>query len=1493
MRRINLSIRTIVFSFLLSGFILPKLVNAEIKTDYSIERCKAYWISTPGGETIENNELPKTFRYYRKEIILDKEVAGGWINSTAQPDYWLYINGKEVIHDLLWGMRGWGTIESADISGLFKKGKNVISLKTGTKVSADTNNGYTLALVECKIYFKDGSDLDIISDRNWLWSEKADKNWTKPGYDTKNWKEVNQEGIAYENPRQNYSNYTHLPYLGPLKIEHSYGELNIFDEGKDNYLYIKLAKDFYKITDYLLTYKIYNTLDDMMVKDGKLESVLKGNELVFKLSIKDLKQGPYIVTLDLTRQRGQKLTSRWYEFIITGKISQKLVEGKNLEEGLDLELADEIKCNDKDDEHTFYDGSNGDSKIINSPLGEYRVTGKHTTWKWTDVTSFISYGYTLRRANKPHLLVVEYPDDDYRVVSINVTDRGYASTWATRPGSGFITGGVYPLTNKMQKHKFIFWSRKTEGTIEITSLTPDGRAAVSNIKFYEITNDLPALKINSPKERLIGAYQEDVGMIIHNFYPFDNLRFLMNSYPRARSSFLWYRDWYASVSNFIKYLKFTGQNVYFGDLYQYTCPYFPSQKYRYPDPNHLSQVETDYVGLMLSMFAQNDISFIAGIEFNSTDRLSSKNISDEEVANGNPTLKHVSNTGQQGVYNINCPEVQDEILDLIEEIVNIYKTYPALKGVSLFNFGGSFGLLGGHGFDDYTISLFQEDTGLKIPGGSDDPDRFRKRYEWIRENCRDQWIQWDCEQYRKFFVKIKDKILDIRPDLKLIVIDRCLSFYQDLDGLNYLAKDSYYYRLKACNGLDPELYKNIDGLNIAKTSYISPDIGSKDGWYNMYNGEGKWIRKLHKFNYEPDIIKLYQNRSESVEHQHMIFIEYHLVVPPNQWTWYFDMYGAHQDKMFAAPHLIPSYLNGSERFALSMSGLSPYIIFQGFCHHTNFIGHEEGTRRFAKVYRTIPKGNFDEIIVQGIGQDEGVVVKESVIDGNKYMFIVNKLWWGIKVELDLEGTGGDITDLTRDKKVQLIKVSDITDRYQIIQDLEPYEIKSFRVEGSRIKIISGKIKSSDTGDMPTAAGLKYIDTKLKELKKSLEYFEKLIKDKKGLFDKYKVVIDAYDKEINEIERDYKSGKYYKVWTGINDNYQMVLLNKEYIEIKRRSEQDKETGLLNLMAESELTEKKFKVNAITKIGIENDKKLMRVLIVNESDKKGKIKCDVTQSPEYISLKNRQQVSSKPLYDNICLDYDIMSISAGTGDLKMEVKMENQAEVLELIQESNIAECADISNISKFSFDGDVSDWENSPIKPIKINSPHQVKSGIAKWNGEQDCSGIFWLGWDNSSIYIAAKIKDDILRQNNVDNIWCGDCLEFFFDLNPLEDIFNPIYSNDDWQILITPAIDEIKEPIIVAFGSPPHTRQKLAGLTATSKIINGGYSMELKIPISNFGKIELKQGKIIGFDVTIDDSEGKEVDTYGKVLPEKCLFWNGEGQNYDNPSKFGTLVFIK
>jgi hypothetical protein len=162
----------------------------------------------------------------------------------------------------------------------------------------------------------------------------------------------------------------------------------------------------------------------------------------------------------------------------------------------------------------------------------------------------------------------------------------------------------------------------------------------------------------------------------------------------------------------------------------------------------------------------------------------------------------------------------------------------------------------------------------------------------------------------------------------------------------------------------------------------------------------------------------------------------------------------------------------------------------------------------------------------------------------------------------------------------------------------------------------------------------------------------------------------------------------------------------------------------------------------------------------------------------------------------------------------------------------------------------------------------VNNSITKTTvGTPNNTATFGVLWDNTNLYIGAKILDTNLFSDSP-NTWDDDAVEIYIDANNNK----------------STTYDGLDNQIIKNYNqSGVSTKLAISGLQHAWAAISGGYSVEIAVPWSALGISAPAQGTTIGFDIGYDDDDN------GGTRDGQAV-WNGDVNNYQNTSKFGSVV---
>lgn len=745
-----------------------------------------------------------------------------------------------------------------------------------------------------------------------------------------------------------------------------------------------------------------------------------------------------------------------------------------------MKLIKSIDCTREYPADTYF--SNGDVRVTSSEVGRYREAEAKPL-------SRFGYRFSVKNIGKPHLAVVRYPDDKRRFMCM-MDGTSYDLTIGT------FTGVKQPLTNKMQEIRKVFWPRWNDCSIVFMTWGNGEPAAVADIQIYEI-DDLPALNISKSDENIptreLGLQFEDPC----------GTAFSMGAYTE--------QEW---LDRTVSYMHYTGQNLLTYPIVWYHHPLYPSEcepsglfgSVAAPDRTIYARWTShpiDWVDTMLKKFEKEGLEFQGALTLLRLGSLmKNMNINLDSIKAGKETYnnmlandqvqastadwtleynvinfenqangthkewaygEHNGPFGKGPMFNPLHPTVQKAILTLVSEIANRYGKSPAFKGISINMWHATmlwyFSLQSG--YDDYTVGLFEKETGIKIPVDPKAPDRFSKRYNYLTSNYQEQWMSWRCQKIGELVRKMRDVLIGVRPDLQLTLTmwtETTIPGWFGTPGKpehQIFARKSLY-QLYREGGLDVKLYSNEPGIDIDYSMVPSRD---RDAWGTK--GADTPLEKTCSFR---DHDFLDKETLDAVGQQ-----KYPGAFIFDCWV---EAWGKHSDTPRAADdqqqakkltaiwgkpadgirrdnsvypkddfwwdsqsRITPHFQGGTyymEYFAHVLAELDACHITRGGLFTDT--GHSEMIQEFAKAYRVLPAKKFGTI---GTTTDP-VAVRSLLLNGKLYFYLVNREYYPVKVTLHFNRDKNDFADMVTGQKINT------SESFQI--ELGPYALRSFMAD---------------------------------------------------------------------------------------------------------------------------------------------------------------------------------------------------------------------------------------------------------------------------------------------------------------------------------------------------------------------------------------------------------------------------------------------------------------
>ena len=181
------------------------------------------------------------------------------------------------------------------------------------------------------------------------------------------------------------------------------------------------------------------------------------------------------------------------------------------------------------------------------------------------------------------------------------------------------------------------------------------------------------------------------------------------------------------------------------------------------------------------------------------------------------------------------------------------------------------------------------------------------------------------------------------------------------------------------------------------------------------------------------------------------------------------------------------------------------------------------------------------------------------------------------------------------------------------------------------------------------------------------------------------------------------------------------------------------------------------------------------------------------------------------------------------------------------------------------DGHLGDWPSGESIDLDRYTAFSFSGQI---DGPEDLSAVIRSGWNDETLYFAMEVHDDVLVTDSAE-VWRDDGVEI--GLDGLND--KNAWGSDDHQYTI------------VADGRVADRSEPAADILASVLTYEGGYNIEVAIPMAKLIPGVPISGTVMGFTVGLhDDDDGDNWDAY--------LIWEGTNTS-SAPEEFGSLVFTQ
>lgn len=182
------------------------------------------------------------------------------------------------------------------------------------------------------------------------------------------------------------------------------------------------------------------------------------------------------------------------------------------------------------------------------------------------------------------------------------------------------------------------------------------------------------------------------------------------------------------------------------------------------------------------------------------------------------------------------------------------------------------------------------------------------------------------------------------------------------------------------------------------------------------------------------------------------------------------------------------------------------------------------------------------------------------------------------------------------------------------------------------------------------------------------------------------------------------------------------------------------------------------------------------------------------------------------------------------------------------------------------DGSLGEW---PVgESIELNRS-TAYTFVGRIDDSNDLSSLIRCGWDDTRVYFAIEVTDDVVIGWDSADVWRDDGVEI--GLDGLNDDYAWGWDDHQYTIVVDGRLADRGTPV--------------SDIAAAVSIRSGGYDIEVAIPMSKLIIGTPISGTVMGFTIGLrDDDDGGSWDAY--------LIWQGTNTS-TTPEEFGDLVFTE
>lgn len=790
-----------------------------------------------------------------------------------------------------------------------------------------------------------------------------------------------------------------------------------------------------------LQWLLYRSRTSELVASGTKPVPVQDRVTLQKSGIPLAVQAPAEGVYDLVLRMGTVHEAVAQFIVISTEAKQDLQAGYLQKEPA---LVDEFELNGAQDQHALI-ARRPRQRFRNSFKSLFKTSALEAK-NGSNTPPWTAYHLKVSHKGGPHRLVVTSPGGADMRVGFSILEPD-ASGQLVPVG---VDSGHYVATHQSLdaqasniQSEVLFWPKVQNPILLFHDLGANRPAEVVQVQVYELPLPDPAVQaenvVVTETRRLVGPYLQKP-LLPEIFGASQVLDQISN-----RSLDDW-QTFYEAGNRLVFYLKYHQYNSVLLSVSADGSAIYPSQHLA-PTPRYDSGVyhssgqdiqRKDVLEMLFQIFDREQLTLMPELQFSSIlpglEKLIQQNGSDSvgvELVNlHGQTWRDAKGTprGQAPYYNALHPRVQQEIKTIFSELVSRYQQHPAFQGVAIqLSMNGYLQLPGlDWGYDDFTVSEFERDTGVDVPDVSG-AQRYEKRYQYLTTTAFPQWTQWRCRKIKELHQQLAAILSKTKPDAQIVFAVRELVPSQSRDG-------DVISSLKAGAQLRPVLMEM--GLDFSSYDLMRNAVVLRP---EDYHADAQKMSMAAILNRHPTVDDAFATRfNGSLFYHHPVEVR----------VAEFDFFSPWQPAFtWLVAQASPVGITNRVRYVHSIAQQDPYLVFDG--GWTIPFGQEEATRTIRAQLQKLPARPFQTIQAA----QQPVVARLSRGKEKTFFYLVNDFPYPCRVRVRMNIPSGKPV-------VQLVDGEDVplkqSDEKQVTCsiDLNAFDFQAFEVHDSLVQVLA-------------------------------------------------------------------------------------------------------------------------------------------------------------------------------------------------------------------------------------------------------------------------------------------------------------------------------------------------------------------------------------------------------------------------------------------------------